>query len=230
VGVGVLAGELARVVGPARLEVVTVGDHEVVDAAHRPFAGRFVPGRDRPRRAVVVLLELAAFDHRLEPHEPIDAEVARVALEVLAQVVVARVVGVVLGHRVVVVLGEVLGRDDVRGLEDRRVARVGVEDPVAADLLAAVPDHEVGEPGVEQVLRGGDTRRAGADDPDACVTIHVRVPPRVRVPTVAHGHLAGSDASTADGGAARAQAGAGGALPPPGSLTAHGRRGDDRSG
>src|SRR5581483_7606088 len=91
---------------------------------------------------------------------------ARVILEIGRQLTVRRIIGVIVRHRVIVILRERARADDVRGLEDARMARIGVEHPVAADLAAAIVDDEIGEPRVEDVLGGGDPRRAGADDAD----------------------------------------------------------------
>src|SRR5581483_4520404 len=91
---------------------------------------------------------------------------ARVILEIGRQLTVRWIIGVIVRHRIIVILRERARADDVRGLEDAGVPRIGVEHPIAADLAAAIVDHQIGETGVEDVLGGGDSRRAGADYAD----------------------------------------------------------------
>ena len=159
VGVQETSGEGARVVGEARLPVVAVGHQEMVEEL-----GLTARQGDAP---APVAVQGRVLDLALEADVVLDAEAPGIGLEVGLELGVAGVVRVVGGHGEVVVLGQALRRDDVGGLEDAGVRRLGVEDPVAADLGVTLVDHQVGETGADQVLGGGDARRPGADHAEA---------------------------------------------------------------
>jgi hypothetical protein len=154
-----LAGERGKalVVRDLGIPVVPVGDNKAgVGRAGGPL---WSARRDLPPRTAVD--RFGAVDGGGEADDVVEPEVLRVALEVLEQVAVVRVIRPVVRHREVRVLREGLARDRV----SRRVhpaVRLEVV-PVAAHLVLALEalDREAVLP---QVLGGRQPAAARADD------------------------------------------------------------------
>ncbi len=168
-GEGLGAGE--RRLGPARVPVVAVGDHDVLveeGLRLRRLAVRVARAdgdgvAPAPLRAGPEGLDL---DHLgAEPDPVAQAEVVHEVVEVRGDLPVARVVRQVLGHRVGGVLHQLPGGVDVQRPVGRGQPVVVVVAPVAADLAAHLEHVDLDAAG-GQHLGGGDARRAGSDDAD----------------------------------------------------------------
>ncbi|VWC42796.1 hypothetical protein BSE24067_07153 [Burkholderia seminalis] len=146
--------EAARIVRQLRMRQMPVADDHAAIGAH--FAAIQL---DAPPRAAVDRRDL---EHRAAELDPlVHAEAPRVRTQVRERLVAARIRRVVVGNRKIGVFREPLRADHVnRAIH--RAARPAVV-PVAADVVLAL-DHVEADPGREQVLRGGDSRRARADD------------------------------------------------------------------
>ena len=159
VGVDLLAVERARVgrLGPPRVPVVPVGDEHGVVGAGLGAAGAgdaYVPA--------TVGGACDVLDGGVEGDRVAEAEVVDVVVEVGRDLVVARVVRVVLGHREVRVGHPRAGGVDLEGVVAGGLAVGVVEDPGPADVAALL---EAVEPdaGQVEVLGRGDARGPGAD-------------------------------------------------------------------
>jgi hypothetical protein len=151
-GVERLAGELPWILGKLGVPVVAVADDETAIAQRFARAVRGSHG-DVPTGSA---------RHRLDPlHRGTEADVwtqaemVRVGTQIREHLLVARVVRPVLRHREVGVLGQRLGRDEMRRAADA-AARLTVI-PIAADIILALV-HIVGDAELLQILGSGDAR------------------------------------------------------------------------
>ena len=162
---GVEDGSIKRagIFGHPGRGVVAVGDHQIVEGFDGTVAERDVP--------CGVGLQAGVGDCRVEADVGHDAEEAGIALKVSQQLFVRGVIGIIGGHRVVVVLRELFGTDEVGGFKDAGMAGVRGVNPCAADGLTLLIDHEVMDADLKQVLGGGDAGRPGSDNADARVSI-----------------------------------------------------------
>jgi hypothetical protein len=148
------AGELAWDLREVRAPEVTVGDQNTVEDAlvtargdHPPSGRTHRPGPDRFRRH--------RGDPRVECDQVIVTVVARVGLDIGADLVPPGKVRVVLRHREALERGHVPRGDQVQGLV------VGM--PVPADPAGLLKALGV-VARLAELLEGGDARRASPDD------------------------------------------------------------------
>ena len=146
------AGE--RRLGPARVPVMAVGDHERVVGVGRAVVERELPDAVGPPRGVL--------DAGLEADPVADAEVVDVVVEVARDVRVVGEVGIRLRHRVVGVLHAL-----ARGVDVQRAVRGGhavlvAPHPVAADAVGLLVGGDV----VAVAGEGLDGRDPGGPGPD----------------------------------------------------------------
>ena len=147
----------ARVVRPARIPIVPVGDDDAAVVAAVAGLGTEMRA-SRHRSTARRLLPLGEGSNRLAIHAGVEldvwpeVEVLGVAAEILADEALAGVIGKILGHREVGVLGEPLRGDQPRGAVD---AAAGVRDvPTAADVAFALEAVE-GDAAVAEVFGDG---------------------------------------------------------------------------
>jgi hypothetical protein len=144
-----LVGAGERGLRPALVPVVAVGDEQHVVVLR--LAG---VGRDLPR---AVGQPLRPLDARVEGDAIAKAEVVDVVVEVRGDLVVAREVGIRLGHREVRVGHPTARRVDVQEAVRRRHPVLVAEDPVATDAIGLLEAVER-DAALVQSLCGGNAR------------------------------------------------------------------------
>ncbi len=154
------AVELARIVGPARIPIVPVGNYDApilsllsTDERHQPAASGLVTPCF-PRR-------LDRLHAGVELDVVIKLKVIRVAPQIPPDHFLIRVIGIVRRHREVGVLGERLRRDQPRRAVDA-AGRCAVV-PIATDVILAFETVER-DAGRAEALGDREARRARAED------------------------------------------------------------------